>query len=171
MKPTRIHTLPADYRPAVRARIHSWSRRSENGCIEWTGARDRYGYGKINLAIDGRKRQTGAHRAAWLAEVGDIPDELMTDHLCRNRACVNVAHMELVTNSVNGLRGETGKYGSRGKDSALMPQACGRHGREDGYLNTWGDGYIRWVCRICRRKASAAYKARQRPASLGLTPA
>ena len=163
MKPTRIHTLPDDYRLLVRERIHERSRRSENGCIEWTGARDRYGYGKINLVIDGRRRQTGAHRAAWLAEVGDIPGELMIDHLCRNRACVNLEHMELVTGVENTRHGELkGKSGTRPGGQKLD---CLKHGRSDGYIYEHpATGYLVWVCRPCRRVASAAYKARQRAA-------
>ncbi len=37
--------------------------------------------------------------------VGPIPDGLYVDHLCRTPACINPAHMELVTNGENVLRG------------------------------------------------------------------
>ena len=161
MKPTRIHTLPADYRLTVRARVHARSQRSENGCIEWTGGRDRYGYGKFNLVVDGRRRQTGAHRAAWLADLGDIPDGLVIDHLCRNRACVNVEHMELVTGAENTRRGELKRKSGKRPDGVRL--YCSKHGRDDGYVfERRTTGYRIWVCRICRRKSVAEYQARQR---------
>jgi hypothetical protein len=40
----------------------------------------------------------------WL--VGDLPDELTIDHLCRVRACCNPDHLEPVSVAVNILRGE-----------------------------------------------------------------
>src|SRR5205809_7157419 len=50
-----------------------------------------YGY----LYVDGKS--WSAHRYAWTLERGPIPPGLTVDHLCRNRACINVEHMELVT--------------------------------------------------------------------------
>jgi HNH endonuclease len=46
-----------------------------------------------------------AHRVAYEMWFGPIPDGLVIDHLCRNRACVNPAHMEPVTHRENLLRG------------------------------------------------------------------
>lgn len=46
------------------------------------------------------------HRIEWIKANGDIPKGLVLDHLCRNRACVNLDHLEIVTYSENFLRGE-----------------------------------------------------------------
>ena len=47
------------------------------------------------------------HRAIYEKFVGPIPDGLTIDHLCRNRLCVNPAHLEPVTLAANVLRGES----------------------------------------------------------------
>jgi len=69
-------------------------------CFESFGWRNNDGYAL--LRFDGRDQL--AHRVAWVAEHGPIPSDLEIDHLCRNRACVNVAHLELVTHAENMRR-------------------------------------------------------------------
>jgi len=44
------------------------------------------------------------HRVMYEEDVGPIPDGLEIDHLCRNRACCNPAHLEPVTHSENVAR-------------------------------------------------------------------
>lgn len=76
-------------------------------CWNWTGCTARNGYGKIMTGskLDGTKRASLAHRVSYEAFVGPIPPAMEIDHLCRNRRCVNPAHMEPVTHRENGLRG------------------------------------------------------------------
>ncbi len=73
-------------------------------CWEWTAYRNRGGYGVFG--IDGRRGNTAlAHRLAYETLVESIPSGLECDHLCRNRACVNPAHIEAVTRRTNVMRG------------------------------------------------------------------
>jgi hypothetical protein len=74
-------------------------------CWEWTGTRNRQGYGTVHIG-DGLGPYL-AHRVSFTAFVGQIPDDLVIDHLCRNPPCINPAHMEPVTRRVNSLRGES----------------------------------------------------------------
>src|SRR5690348_1907218 len=75
-------------------------RRGPGECWTWQATQTN-GYGQFK--IDGKQRY--AHRVSYELTVGPIPDGLQIDHLCRNRACVNPAHMEPVTPRVNTLRG------------------------------------------------------------------
>lgn len=60
-------------------------------CIDWQGGTNSTGYGCAK--VNGRTVLT--HRVAWEAANGPIPDGMQIHHVCRNRLCQNVAHMEL----------------------------------------------------------------------------
>lgn len=83
-------------------------------CWPW-GGRLHAGYGQVP---SGR----GAHRVAYEWFVGPIPTKLEIDHLCHNedlacrgnlecahRRCVNPAHLQAVTKSVNRRRAIAGR--------------------------------------------------------------
>lgn len=73
----------------------------DTGCMEWLASKKPAGYGQFSA----RGPSEYAHRVSYELLVGPIPDGLVIDHLCRNRACVRPDHLEPVTNRVNGLRG------------------------------------------------------------------
>lgn len=76
-----------------------------NGCWLWIAGKNNYGYGCISQSINGHKTHYYAHRLAYTWLVGPIDSALELDHLCRNRACVNPAHLEQVSAKTNILRG------------------------------------------------------------------
>ena len=134
----------------------------ENGCTIWSGRTDRHGYGEIRLRIDGRRKHIGAHRAAWMAECGEIEIGLVIDHLCRNRACINVEHMELVTMRENTLRSPLhGRGPSWGRPQSSQCTHGHEYVPENTHLYTGSDGYTRQVCIECRRRRSRESRARR----------
>lgn len=102
------HTTTPVHRAAIRERrvARFWSHAGSmrpGECWEWTGSRYPTGYGH-----SGTKFVPGgggyAHRVAYLLTSGDIPARFQIDHLCRNRACVNPAHLEAVSARDNVMR-------------------------------------------------------------------
>lgn len=82
-----------------------WSKVDKRGpdeCWLWTGSLNTPGYAA--LGVEG-KTYNSAHRLAYEWLVGPIPEGMHLDHLCRNRSCVNPAHLEPVTCRENILRG------------------------------------------------------------------
>jgi hypothetical protein len=72
----------------------------ENECLVFVGRRV-HGYGRI--AYQGENRM--AHRVMYEVLVAPVAKGLHVDHLCRNRSCVNVAHLQVLTPKENILSG------------------------------------------------------------------
>jgi len=132
----------------------------DRGCWEWTGPRRGKGYGCFG--VDRRKVQ--AHRFAYEMLVGDIPEGLNLDHLCRNLICVNPRHLEPVTNRENILRGI----------NFIADQAKKTHCKNGHELS--GDNLISWrghrACKACHRAPFAPSTRADRAARkrLGVAP-
>lgn len=92
-------------RPSAAERFWAkFDRDPVTGCWNWTAAVDpQTGYGKFHVAPG---EIANAHRYAYLLLAGNVPDDLTLDHLCRNRACVNPAHLEPVERGENVRRGD-----------------------------------------------------------------
>lgn len=91
----------------IHERLERWSMPEPNsGCVLWTRA-TRDGYGRIGIGTiaEGSRRTVLVHRLAFELARGPIPKGLQLDHLCRVRACINPAHLEMVTQQTNILRG------------------------------------------------------------------
>lgn len=90
-----------------------WSKVNKNGpmwngthCWIWLSSGTPEGYGLFWL----HGKYVGAHRFAYAATIGSIPEGLPLDHLCRNPPCVNPKHLEAVTHQENLRRGNRGTH-------------------------------------------------------------
>jgi DNA-binding transcriptional regulator YiaG len=68
----------------------------ETPCHIYTGYLSERGYAQCG---NGR-----VYRVMWEAEHGPVPEGLELDHLCRQRDCVNLNHLEPVTHQENMRR-------------------------------------------------------------------
>ena len=133
-------SLPATFATKVRP----------SDCHVWIGATNNKGYGV--LTIDGRRHL--AHRIAYEATYGPIPEGMVVDHVCRVRNCVRAEHLELVTSGENQRRGR--------RAGGLQPgDVC-----INGHQLAEGDIYVKPTgateCRHCRA-ASSHRPGRRRP--------
>ena len=117
----------------------------------WTGMMHSGGYGKL----DGKL----AHRVSWELEHGAVPDGLYIDHVCRERRCVNPAHLRLVTPRENSLENSTSSPAAN-----AWKGRC-KHGHAFNEDNTYwyGPGKRYRMCRTCRRNRMRGYARKERP--------
>lgn len=127
------------YLPAEERLWRNVDRRGPNECWPWLGALDD-GYGRVR--VDGIRKP--AHRYAWELANRAVPDGQVMDHLCRNRACCNPAHLEPVDNRTNLLRGDTHAAANAAKTRCVR-------GHEFTEENTYVDSLGKRICRKCRQ--------------------
>jgi HNH endonuclease len=136
------------------ARFRERIRVMPSGCHEWTRGKLNTGYGVFYYM--GRLQTT--HRLAWKLAYGEIPKGFDVHHTCRNKACVNLAHLQLVTEAdhirLDGL--------------AAAVNAAKTHcprGHPYDEANTCRHNGKRY-CRACARMKYHQKRARQRESSL-----
>lgn len=125
----------------------------ETGCFVSSYSVGSHGYAQIGWSIyaitGGKKGNAGttAHRAAWTAVHGPIPEGMTIDHLCKNRRCVNPAHLRMVSNYENARR-------TSGRD---WPMGQCANGHSNEHLRN-ADGGRRVRCGICSAEQQRRYR-------------
>lgn len=126
-----------------------------DGCWLWNGRPNKHGYSMTRI----RGRTVIVHRMAYELLVGPIPEGLEIDHLCRNRRCVNPAHLEPVTGRVNWIRGTAPSRGN------LIKTHC-KNGHplvEENLIERTDNapnGRVYRQCRTCRKDGARMWRQR-----------
>jgi hypothetical protein len=129
-----------------------------SGCWLWIGATTDHGYASVRW----RNRMRIAHRISYAIIVGPIDPDLVIDHLCRTRCCVNPAHMEPVTMAVNTARGFNSiavAAATRARAASLTHCFRGHELTPSNVVRRPNGGRS---CRRCTNIRKAAYRAASR---------
>tara|TARA_A100001037_G_scaffold49819_1_gene41831 strand:+ start:2898 stop:3845 length:948 start_codon:yes stop_codon:yes gene_type:complete len=76
---------------------------NNNGCLVWQHTKMESGYGSICIAKDGEGlTRIATHRKVWeVANNETIPEGNQIHHICGERACVNIDHLESISYKEN----------------------------------------------------------------------
>ena len=132
-----------------------WSKvgKDPSGCWNWMASKNEKDYGRF---WDGT-RVVMAHRFLWEQINGVIPEGFELDHLCRNTACVNPQHLEVVTRRENIMRGRLPELA---RQLQLSKTHCPRgHAFDDANTYRRNDKAGR-ECRACRDAAVKRCRAK-----------
>jgi hypothetical protein len=121
---------------------------SETGCWEWLGSLSHNGYPMSSL----KNKRIRVHRLTYERFVGEIPEGMQIDHLCKNTRCVNPDHLESVTQQVNIQRGVSATKTKCRKGHPLTGENLHTEIRKK-------TGTVKRGCKICRAEAVKRFKS------------
>lgn len=114
----------------------------------YSGKTQKNGYTVLSI----KNKRVLRHRVSFqIFNCTKLGEGMVLDHLCRNRACFNPMHLELVSNKENILRGKS--FAAKNAAKTHCPK-----GHEYNFENTkykviekgWRKGISRF-CRQCKR--------------------
>ena len=125
--------------------IHSQTGTKIGRCWVWMARKCRDGYGNF-----GNEK---AHRFAYESTIAPIRSGMQIDHVCRNRSCVNPAHLEEVTGLENTRRGEAPRLAGARMASKTHCPAGHPYSLENTRVSKIKTNRI---CRLCTRVRNLA---------------
>ncbi len=132
--------------PKERLLVHA---RDEDECWLWPGADSGNGYGRIS--VDGKTRAT--HIVAYELFTGTrVPEGMVLDHKCRNRACYNPKCLKPIPGVDNTLIGEGPTALNARKTHCLR----GHELVGDNLITRVRNGRTNRECRACKQMRAAA---------------
>lgn len=136
----------------LREKLISRSLLTPAGCLEWQGARDPKGYGRVGVG----KETYLVHRIAWQVWTGEDPGALCVLHRCDNPPCFSQEHLFLGTPKDNS---QDMAMKGRGANQNTMKTHCVRgHSLHDAYITARNK-------RVCRQCSLDLYHQKKNQAS------
>jgi hypothetical protein len=82
-----------ELRPDLVSRIHSYIEPGNfDDCWKWNKGHDKYGYAQFTWRYEGKQHNIKVHRLLWYLATGKLPEDVK--HLCNNKSCVNIHHLQ-----------------------------------------------------------------------------
>ena len=126
---------PSEVKERILSRVSDWKE-----CWVYNGAK-RKGYGLIRV----NGTQQTVHCVLYEIMSAPIPTGYVLDHLCKNKGCVNPAHLQPVTSRENTMRGN-------GPTALRAKQTHCKNGHELSGDNLIARKDARRVCKTCNRE-------------------
>lgn len=89
-----------------------------NGCILCDNVKNQDGYVRVGCPIE--KRSKMLHIIEWEKINGHKPKGMELNHICRNRACCNVEHLELIDGSAHATLTNVNRVGYKSNRKSVQ---------------------------------------------------
>lgn len=119
----------------------------DTGCWNWTGSICTSGYGKIYINGSKSTNVYKVHRLSFSIFNKYISQDLVIDHICRNRKCCNPDHLREVTNKENVL------FNSESRTAINKQKTHCKNGHEFTIENTTIQKSGR-SCKVCKSRSA-----------------
>jgi hypothetical protein len=126
------------------------SAEQDDGCRVWTRARLASGYGVVHY----QRQALLAHRLSYWVFHGPIEGELVVDHMCSNRSCVEPSHLRLLTREQNSAEAWPAKKTHCKRGHPLSG--------DNVSISVGRDGQRRRTCKACHRALGALRYAKRK---------
>jgi len=121
-------------------------------CWVWTGVLSDGRYANFGVTdASGKRRNHRGHGLSYSWWVGEVPEGLQLDHLCRVTRCVNPWHVEPVTGRENTLRADGFAAENASKTHCI-------NGHAFDFANTYTRPDSTRGCRRCRYEANRRWQ-------------
>ena len=126
-------------------------------CWTWLGCVSAKGYGHVQSM---RRRMAVTHRESYGLAFGDIDNGMQVDHVCRNRACCNPAHLDMVSARENTLRGTAAGIARKADPKCRVCGGTRLESRGPGHSGT--GKHFPYRCADCKSRLKREWRARKR---------
>ena len=145
-------TLTGQYRAELRSDIMRGKPlkliKDNNGCITpSTHKLNKDGYFRYRKRVNkGRGKLVMFHRLVWESIYGDIPNGYEIDHICKNRACCNIKHLQMLEGSHHASISNIDRYKHRHNEARKYWLLTNCNGTELGIkFNVSFSTGCRWI--------------------------